>query len=387
MIISGYVKYTMSFKHQLWKQKGEEYRIHGRWGWLWIRTPRNFKHVNSNELGLNGGPTKIMAQVQDDDGKKILALEPTMYTFLLDNTKKDAENKLVEIPDVLKNLEIVPTIQEFEEIDVTKALTSPGRLLYPKIAKKSKLDDLLARRVQLKVIEERRIAQKTDERKDDDETVDVEEEDLVNDGIDKQLRNMLTGKITVQNNTTPTTQTTQNVTNKELINNIAKRIQTLRTTYTNVSRLGKDFHCYCRGCNSVASTSIESTCYSPMCLQRIRVRRELLSQLRKANAAANSSNTKLANTPQKRTSILEQTLKSPQTVQQQQQAKVEKLTDENICKSLVDMLNAAPKINDDLKGIYIPKKIDETNKIKEEVKAEVKPDVEMKEEVKEEKEQ
>lgn len=51
-------------------------------------------------------------------------------------------------------------ITEFEEIDISKALTTPGRLHYPKVAKKSKLDDFLARRSHLKVIEERNLAQK-----------------------------------------------------------------------------------------------------------------------------------------------------------------------------------------------------------------------------------
>lgn len=52
-----------------------------------------------------------------------------------------------------------PPISKFEEIDITKALTSRGRLHYPKIAKKSRLDEFLARRTHLKLLEERRFAQ------------------------------------------------------------------------------------------------------------------------------------------------------------------------------------------------------------------------------------
>ena len=83
MIITGYVKYTMGFRHQLWKQKGEEYRIHGRWGWLWLSTTRIHKIVNSKELGLMGGPHKVMVQVRDHVGLKILALDRNMYNFLM----------------------------------------------------------------------------------------------------------------------------------------------------------------------------------------------------------------------------------------------------------------------------------------------------------------
>jgi nucleosome-remodeling factor subunit BPTF len=54
---------------------------------------------------------------------------------------------------------VFPPISKFEEIDITKALTSRGRLHYPKIAKKSRLDEFLARRTHLKVLEERKFAQ------------------------------------------------------------------------------------------------------------------------------------------------------------------------------------------------------------------------------------
>lgn len=63
------------------------------------------------------------------------------------------------VPEGLKNLKVAPQITEFEEIDITKALTTPGRLLYPKIAKKSRLDEFLTRRTHLKILEERKIAQ------------------------------------------------------------------------------------------------------------------------------------------------------------------------------------------------------------------------------------
>ena len=59
----------------------------------------------------------------------------------------------------LKHLKVFPPISKFEEIDITKALTSRGRLHYPKIAKKSRLDEFLARRTHLKVLEERKLAQ------------------------------------------------------------------------------------------------------------------------------------------------------------------------------------------------------------------------------------
>ncbi|XP_049823872.1 nucleosome-remodeling factor subunit NURF301 isoform X3 [Aethina tumida] len=354
MIITGYVKYTMGFKHQLWKQKGEEYRIHGRWGWLWIRTPRNFQHVNSRELGLRSDPEKIVVQVEEKGDKKVLALDPAMHQFLIEHVKAGKGDSDVEIPDALKDLVVLPEPCNFEDLDVSKALTTTNRVLYPKVAKKSKLDSLLQRRVQLKVQEERKIAQsKGDDGEKEDELVDVEGdvEDNSSEGLDKQLNNMLSGKVNVAANNV----VTHTVSNKEQINSIAKRIHSLRTQYVAVSRMAKDMQCYSKGCNSSSSTNIETNCYSPMCMQRIRVRKELLTYLRKANVATNSPGTlkiTVNNIQIKKPSILEQTLKAPQNAQQTTVKKEEKLTNESICKGLMDALEDAAKVQDD---IYIPK--------------------------------
>lgn len=89
MIISGYVKYTMTFKHQLWKQKGEEYRIHGRWGWLWLSSTRIHKIGNYKERGLCAGPQKIMLQVKDNSNLKNVAIDPKMHAFLIKNINKN----------------------------------------------------------------------------------------------------------------------------------------------------------------------------------------------------------------------------------------------------------------------------------------------------------
>ncbi|VEN57753.1 unnamed protein product [Callosobruchus maculatus] len=373
MIISGYVKYTMPFKHQLWKQKGEEYRIHGRWGWLWIRTPRNFKHSDCRELGLSGPPQKIMVQIKDPNGNKMAALDSNMFKFLMSKIKGEnlKPEDVEKIPDVLKNIEIVPPVTHVEEINVTKALLTPGRMLYPKVAKKSKLDNLLARRVQLKILEERKIAQsKTDEVKEE-ETVEVEgEEDQNTDGLEKQLNNMMTGKVTLPNNTTQ-----QSISNREVLNTIAKRIHTLRTQYTAIARLAKDFQCYVKGCNSGAGNNIDNTCYSPLCMQRVKVRRDLLGLLRKANVATNSSAKVTAQTnttPVKKPSILEQTLKSPQIPLAAREKEVKDSTipptKESICKDLVNAVLKAPKLEDD-NSVYVPMKISD---VKEEVKDDLK---------------
>lgn len=94
MTITGYVKYTMGFKHQLWKQKGEEYRIHGRWGWLWLSAARTHRIINSKEMGLAAGPQKIMVQVRDEIGLKVLGVDCNMYNFLTKKFKKEGDNNV-----------------------------------------------------------------------------------------------------------------------------------------------------------------------------------------------------------------------------------------------------------------------------------------------------
>lgn len=89
MMITGYVKYTMGFKHQLWKQKGEEYRIHGRWGWLWLSSTRNLKSESCLQKGLAAGPHLHMVQVRDNVGLKILAVDKSTYTYLNKKFEKD----------------------------------------------------------------------------------------------------------------------------------------------------------------------------------------------------------------------------------------------------------------------------------------------------------
>jgi len=59
----------------------------------------------------------------------------------------------------MKIEKVFPSITQFEELDITKALTSPGRLYYPKIAKKTRIDDFLSRRTHLKLLEERKLLQ------------------------------------------------------------------------------------------------------------------------------------------------------------------------------------------------------------------------------------
>ncbi|KAK9686188.1 PHD-finger [Popillia japonica] len=387
MTITGYVKYTMGFKHQLWKQKGEEYRIHGRWGWLWLSAARAHKIVNSKEMGLAAGAHKIMIQVRDEVSLKILAVDVNMYNFLMKKFKIEGDNEIKkedgggdyarsnyeDIPAPLRHLKIVPQVAEFEELDISRALVTPGRLLYPKVARKSRLDDFLTRRGQLKAIEEKKIANsKTEDTSNEDENVDVENDDmdLEEMGLDKQLNNMMCGKVAAPLNAM------QSSVSREMLSTIAKKIQALRLHYTSISKLGKNFHCYSGGCNSNTST-LTSNCYSPLCLQRNKVRRELLALLRKANFHTNTvqgikiSNV-LASPINQKSSILEQKL-----TENQNSANKEPPNEASICKDLATVVLSAQECIEDDSSVYIPKKITpkEVVKTEEVVKEEIKEEI------------
>lgn len=89
----NFVKYTLGLKHQVWKQKGEEYRVHGQGGWLWVSASRRYRFSDMRKLGLRIGPQKIMVQIRDQGGIKILALDPPTYEFLIKEYCSSSDEK------------------------------------------------------------------------------------------------------------------------------------------------------------------------------------------------------------------------------------------------------------------------------------------------------
>lgn len=97
----NFVKYTLGLKHQVWKQKGEEYRVHGQGGWLWLSANRRYRFSEMTKLGLRAGPQKIMVQIKDQNGLKILALDPPSYEFLIkEYCPVKTENSVVKQEDI-----------------------------------------------------------------------------------------------------------------------------------------------------------------------------------------------------------------------------------------------------------------------------------------------
>lgn len=279
----NFVKYSLGFKHQVWKQKGEEYRIHGQWGWIWMSYGRRNRVQDAVSDKID--PIKMMLHVKEGEIDKIIEIQANTCDYL----KSFSDGADIDsMPDEFKNITLIPDLNKFDSIDVSRALTAPGRLLYPKIAKKSKLDDLLVRRISLRDTEELKL--KTSPV---DETLDVVNDDppakSVPHPVEKQLNEIVGNKCGSTATNTPQGKTP--IVDMEL----AKKIQATRYQFGQVNRLGKGYKCYSKECNNTNSNvfSLQQasviTCYSSMCLQKSRIKRELILLLRKAHTAGNGS--------------------------------------------------------------------------------------------------
>merc|ERR1712038_1658237 len=89
-----FVKYTLGLKHQVSKQKGEEYRAHGQNGWLWLSSSRNFSPSDSSKMGLRAGAYRLAVKYTDirDGSFKIVLMEPSAFKYLL-GKQADKENE------------------------------------------------------------------------------------------------------------------------------------------------------------------------------------------------------------------------------------------------------------------------------------------------------
>lgn len=74
--------------------------------------------------------------------------------------------------------------------------------------------------------------------------------------------------------------------NKALLGTIGRRVAVIKSQYAAIQQMSKEFQCYSQNCSKQNANS----CYSPSCLQLVRLRRELLMLLRKTNSTRNNNN-------------------------------------------------------------------------------------------------
>lgn len=205
----------------------------------------------------------------------------------------------IAVPPSMRNLKVEKDDDGFEEIDVEKALSSSTRRYYPKIAKKSKLDEFLARRTYLKFMEEKKLAnlianvkkEDLEVKSDDDKNIDVENDDPEPD-ISTICGTVSGSKQKDANNT--------------------ENLDALRDEYQEISQLTKRYQCYSHACNKIDTSNIlqnsgiKINCYSPLCIKKAKLLIQLVALFK--GGVVNSSN-QLANSKDNtKMSILEQYL-------------------------------------------------------------------------------
>lgn len=134
---TAWIKNSKGFRHQVWKQKGEEYRLYwGCFGWLWVSIARKQRIINMNTVGLRSIAKKTdildneanndKEKMDTNDNEKKCETEPLTSTEANEDEKKELT-------------------QQDGVIDVSKGLAD--RTWYPKLCDKTaKLDGLLERR-------------------------------------------------------------------------------------------------------------------------------------------------------------------------------------------------------------------------------------------------
>lgn len=88
-----WIKYPLGLKHQVWKQKGEEYRIAGGHGWLWVGATRVYNLVPMDTVGLRAVAAKLQARKRKSGEDT-----PTKLSKIAKKENGDAENR--EIGDL-----------------------------------------------------------------------------------------------------------------------------------------------------------------------------------------------------------------------------------------------------------------------------------------------
>ncbi|KAF5897783.1 nucleosome-remodeling factor subunit BPTF isoform X2, partial [Clarias magur] len=156
-----WVKYTFRIKHQVWKQKGEEYRVTGYGGWCWISKTRVYRFVPRLP-----GNTNANYRQQIEAGKSVkipadsnVAKSPEMHKSDRaeeeENERKadDMKEEGMEVEADVPGTHLVPKPFFSDVVNVSEGFLL--RTAYKKKVNSAKLDELLEHRVKQQAIEER----------------------------------------------------------------------------------------------------------------------------------------------------------------------------------------------------------------------------------------
>uniref|UniRef100_A0A3Q3JKA1 Bromodomain PHD finger transcription factor n=1 Tax=Monopterus albus TaxID=43700 RepID=A0A3Q3JKA1_MONAL len=144
-----WVKYTFPIKHQVWKQKGEEYRVTGYGGWSWISKTYVQRFVPRLPGNTNANYRKELEGLEWEMQEKEKT-EELLSTFISSPESSIQEDK---VPVKEETTESLQRPFNYDVVDVSQGFLT--RIAYKKKVKSSKLDSLLERRVKQHIIEEK----------------------------------------------------------------------------------------------------------------------------------------------------------------------------------------------------------------------------------------
>ncbi|XP_069124363.1 nucleosome-remodeling factor subunit BPTF-like isoform X2 [Argopecten irradians] len=88
-----WIKYTLGLKHQVWKQRGEEYRVTGGQGWRWLSATRKHQLVPQDTVGLRNVARKMQARKRKAADALPKAVEGASQSGSSPDKKKDMDVK------------------------------------------------------------------------------------------------------------------------------------------------------------------------------------------------------------------------------------------------------------------------------------------------------
>lgn len=137
---------------------------------------------------------------------------------------------------------------------------------------------------------------------------DADGNGAVGGGGDASLQGLLSSSVGKQQQACKTV----SASTKEMLVTIGKRIQQTRKQYADLLKFCKNGGCYSRYCNvnnvgnknnivHIVAAQTSDTCYSPLCMKKMRLKRELIVLMRKANALNNHQSFSVSSSPQVKT--------------------------------------------------------------------------------------
>lgn len=303
----NYVKYSLGLRHQVWKQKGEEYRIHGQWGWLW--SSRNRRRQYWNEMQANR-MYSVNVVIKHDDKQKVVNLKRQAFKnldlaleFARDNDNNTQTNeeaagdnnddvddnddssnskKSRENCEAIKSLVVESVLEKvYDSIDVSEALKAKTRIMYPKIAKKSMLDDLLERRQKLRDIEMKVKDSSAENSPEIPENI-ISVPDSSPLSRKKPAGSTVCVQKLIQDITDNKTRINQKSKNVEIAEK-CMNIHRLKIELQKTQKLLKEHKCFSQICrNSIETTSLlfssrKTKCFSSLCQKEVQIKNEISS--------------------------------------------------------------------------------------------------------------